>query len=58
MRLFKAATLDEEYQYLRTQGYTGNINDMQDAYLIDQSKTGALADKFRTFDTTGGIPAP
>jgi len=42
-------TTDEDFQYFRSQGYAGSINDMHYKALGDLNHTGALSDRTRSF---------
>lgn len=50
MRIYPDLTQDEEFQKLRSQGYTGSLNDMQFPYLGNLGSEGSLTDRFSNTD--------
>lgn len=46
MRVTPDKTIDEEFELLGTEGYTGSINDRIMSYLGDLGRTGAISDRF------------
>lgn len=45
---------DEEFEELRSRGFTGSLNDMQKAFLLNEGLTGALNDLLGSYS---GSPA-